>query len=312
MKSESFSTSACIRGGIRLPALAVVLTSGLAAADLTQHQVDQLVDEVAGLGAGYSIGRPLDVAALLRVTPDGAEGGARVGWTAFRAGTEFLHVRLGQLDWQFFERGGPPELAVATDLVHVDDGYLCHDADGLHFVPPWNLTGPSCGPEWLGYYGELLSFRYHPAPHQTSARFAAAGVLFNLAHTGRTEAVERNIALLRVGLAWEGAAYAGMSDMPVRAEISTRLGIGTDDRRFRVALEGAWRPRLGIWDDQAADGALSVTAFFSISRYHLLAFSARGGLAFGNRPWETTSTWADVTQRWSALTELRLEIYGAG
>jgi hypothetical protein len=299
-------------GGRRVVGLAALVVSGGAAADLTQHQVDQLVDEVAGLGAGYSIGRPVDVAALLRVTPDGAQGGARLGWTAFRAGTEFLHVRLGQLDWQFLEGGGPPEFTVATELLHIDDGYLCHDGTGLHFVPPWDLTGPSCGPEWLGYYGELLSVRYHPSPHQTSARFAAAGVLFNLAQTGRTQAVGRNVALLRLGLAWEGAASAGNSDLPVRAEVSTRLGIGTDDRRFRAALEGAWRPRLGIWDDQAADGAVSVSAFFSLSRYHLLALSARGGFAFANHPWETTSPWADVTRRWSALAELRLEIYGAG
>jgi hypothetical protein len=298
-----------VRAGAALTTFLVATGAG---ADLTKHQVDLLVDEVAGLGAGYSIGRPVDVASLLRVTPDGAQGGARVGWAAFRAGTEFLHLRLGQLDWQFFERGGPPEFTIAADLVHIDDGYLCHDDTGLHFVPPWNLTGPSCGPEWLGYYGEVLSFRYHPSPHQTAARFLAGGVLFNLAGTGRSEAVERNLALIRVGLAWEGAAYAGNSDLPVRAEISTRLGIGTDDRKVRAAIEGAWRPRLGIWDDQAADGALSVTYFYSFSRYHLLALSARGGLTFNNRPWETVSVWADVTQRWSALAELRLEIYGAG
>ena len=267
--------------------------------------------------------------------PDSAAGVVRAssGSTAFGGGASLYGVRVGK-QWGRVDvvQGGVTVLAdgnhtsviVPLNVARVEAQYLCRTSDGYTWVWPAvtdllarSTGGPTCSPEWLGYYADIASLRFRPDFGHVGLKAADAGVFANVADTGRTPKAFREYAIVRLGAAADYVAYgsvprpadAGGDSWAARAEVGARLGLSTDSEVFRVGIDGVWRPRFGVWDDQEAEGTATATVFVAPSYSWLLGIGLTGGYYQAHRPWMTTSEWADPASRWSAMGRLTVDVY---
>lgn len=254
----------------------------------------------------------------------GWRGGGSVGFVVLRSGKTWGMSRILPVEltgWAPSSTG--TSVAVQVALAAVDGIYFCRNKDGPTFFPwplygVWPVKNRDCrGSEWIGYYGSLLDFAFQPTSGHVAARFVELGLLANALGTGRTDAVQRNRLVLRLGATVEyvdaGAtprpASAPSTTALARAEAGLDFSIGTKDRRLRFGAKGMFLPRLGQWDDYQGTGETALSVYFPLDVVSALELSAYGKVSYASLPWMALAHWADLADPWNVQPGLRLALY---
>jgi hypothetical protein len=290
----------------------------------TQVGVEDLVDMVGTLDV-YTVADPVSVAGVVRASSGSTAFGASASTYGARIGKNWGRADVLETRFTALADGKHTSFIVPVDLLRVEAQYLCRaQGGGPSFVWPVATDllasqshSPPCTAEWLGYYMDLLSTTFRPDLGHIGLRALDGGVFANLLDTGRTPRAFRDFAIVRAGASADFVAFgstprpadAGSTTWAARGEIGARIGISTADEVFRVAIDGDWRPRIGVWDDEELEENASATVFIAPSYSLLLGIGLNGGLAQASRPWTTTSEWSDPRSRWSAMGQLTLDLY---